>query len=88
MPQAQEDPVEYTQIDFSKTKTPLKNGVHQEVTAEVNPTLKQEEDDSAEPDRDNVSAADGGADVEAADGGADNSKAGAVIPEAKFDTAV
>ncbi|GFR78587.1 cell adhesion molecule-like protein 2 [Elysia marginata] len=89
----QEDSVEYSEIDFSKTKSPLKNGVHQEVTAEVNPTLKQEEVVVAvQPDgeEDATSAVDGGADVEAEDGGADLSTSDAVVvvPESKFGTAV
>ncbi|RUS68561.1 hypothetical protein EGW08_023677 [Elysia chlorotica] len=86
--QPQEDMVEYTQIDFSKTKTPPKNGIHQEVAAEVNPTLKEEEEVTAESDHDDVSAADGGADVEVVDGGPDRFGTGVAVPESTFGTAV
>ena len=92
--QPKDDAVEYSTIDFSQT--PTKDGVHQEVRAEVNPMIKHETEDAPQPDdKDTSSAADGGADVtiangdvEAADGGAEYMNAGVVVPESKFGTAV
>ncbi|GFO10963.1 hypothetical protein PoB_003746800 [Plakobranchus ocellatus] len=85
--QQEEDLVEYSSLDF--TKMPSKNETHQEVTAEVNPTLKDEEkaqpsdlDDGAEADAD----ADGGANLPApAAAEVDSSR---MVAESFFGTAV